>query len=102
EITFQDVKFGLGTFMSRILGPVFQQLQQVTAPLADVFKILDIEVPGISDIMKLNKKGAFTIRDLAQLTAESGLLPPDWKFIVEMSLAGAAIGEAVQKSTYAN
>jgi hypothetical protein len=101
-VEFRDVKFGMGTFLSRIMAPLVSNLKQATAPAADVTSILDMEIPGISDLTKLNGAGSFTVRDLIQLTADAGQLPPDWQFITDMTLAATQVQQLIANSTIAN
>ena len=49
-IEFLAVSLDLGGFISDVLGPILTQVQKVTEPLEPIIEILQMRIPGISDL----------------------------------------------------
>jgi hypothetical protein len=82
DIEFRNVQFGMGAFISNILSPIVNVLQDITQPLAPIISILQTSIPGLSDLSEAVNLGPVSIESLAKLV--SGFLPADYQLIVDL------------------
>ena len=64
-VSFDNVSLDLGGFLTGILKPILTDIQDVTAPILPVLKILNKDLPGISDISEFFGGPAITLLSLA-------------------------------------
>jgi hypothetical protein len=69
EVSFDNVYLNLGHFISDLLTPVLQNIQDATDPLKPVLKVLNTPLPGLSDLSEAVGKGDVTLLTLAGLVA---------------------------------
>jgi hypothetical protein len=69
EVSFDNVYLNLGHFISDLLMPVLQNIQDATDPLKPVLKVLNTPLPGLSDLSQAVGKGDVTLLTLAGLVA---------------------------------
>lgn len=50
-VSFGDVSVDLGSFFDKVVKPVFQQINDVLAPVQPVLDLLSTEVPGVSELL---------------------------------------------------
>jgi hypothetical protein len=86
DIEFRNVQFGVGTFVSNLLRPIVNTVQEVTQPLKPILDILAAEIPGLSDISEAANLGPVSLESLAALASAAGVLPPDYQLLVDLAL----------------
>src|SRR5262249_8590462 len=52
-VEFNNVHLQLGSYITNLVGPAIEKVQQLTAPVKDFFEYLGKPIPGISDLAKL-------------------------------------------------
>ncbi|MFV2065405.1 MAG: SdrD B-like domain-containing protein, partial [Pirellulales bacterium] len=65
ELEFRDITLNFGDFISRIIGPVVQDVDDLIEPIKPVVKFLTAEVPGLTQLSQLAGRGPVTFFDLA-------------------------------------
>lgn len=86
DVQFRSVQFGMGTFLSEVLRPIVNTVQDVTKPLKPILDILSAELPGISDISTAAGLPPVSIESLAKLAESTGFLPPDYQLLLDVAL----------------
>src|SRR5206468_10328542 len=74
-IAFNNVRMGLGSFLSDIMGPVVRVVQTLTVPLQPVISVLNEPIPGLSDLSKAVGSGDVSLLTLAKVASSTGALP---------------------------
>ena len=69
EVSFDNVYLNLGHFISDLLMPVLQNIQDATDPLKPVLKVLNTPLPGLTDLSQAVGQGDVTLLTLAGLVA---------------------------------
>ena len=64
-VAFDNVSLTFGTFLSNVLRPALDAVQDAIDPVEPVFDLLGTEVPGISDLSEAAGEGPITMADLA-------------------------------------
>src|SRR5262249_11889527 len=83
-VSFSGVKLDIGQFLSGIVRPVFNTIQDVTAPLEPLLEVIDKPLPGISDISRSLGGGSVTILNLAKTAADLAGFGPEAAVIADI------------------
>jgi hypothetical protein len=94
-VSFHDVSFTLGSFLSGMVGPVMRDVQKVSKTMQPVVDILKTTVPGISDLSQAVGGPELTIKDLMKLAAATDQLPPDIDRFLELVTTASDIVERI-------
>ncbi len=95
EVEFKNVKFGLGTYLSGVMKPVFDVAQGVMTPLEPILDILSARIPGLSDLAEKAGFGSVDLIKLAQLASATGAVPPEYQLLIELVSTLNGIHEAI-------
>ncbi len=71
DVSFENVTLDLGQFLSGVIEPVLNVIQDVTSPLEPVLKVIDAPIPGLSDISRFLGEGNITLLGLATVAAQA-------------------------------
>jgi Ca2+-binding RTX toxin-like protein len=83
---FKNVRVNLGTYLTNMVGPAVQKIQQFTEPFKDFFELLDEPIPVISDIAKVvGDNDGVSLLDVATILQNTGVIPPDYSALVTLS-----------------
>jgi hypothetical protein len=77
-VEFNQVQLELGSFLSKVLGPVVDTVQKATAPLRPVLAVLNFPLPVLSNLSNAIGQGDISLLTLARVAASTHTLPPDW------------------------
>ena len=66
-VTFEQVSFNLGTFLSQFVNPIVQNIQTFTRPLQPLFDVLTTPLPGLSDLSHLIGQGDVDLLGIAKV-----------------------------------
>ncbi|MFO0844823.1 MAG: LamG-like jellyroll fold domain-containing protein [Gemmataceae bacterium] len=83
SVRFDNVQFGLGSFLGNMTRPIADTIKKITDPLKPVFTVLATKIPGISDLTEAAGLGETSLLKLAQLANGFGLLPPSYGILVD-------------------
>lgn len=65
-IEFDNVQLQLGSFISKLLVPILNDIQEVTQPLQPIIDALKAPIPGLSDISHSIGQGDVSLESLAK------------------------------------
>src|SRR5262249_3735429 len=85
-VKFDNVQFGLGSFLGNMVQPVADFIQQITVPVAPIYTLLAAPIPGLSDLSEAAGLGTITLEKLAALAVAGKVLPPDYQLLAELSI----------------
>jgi hypothetical protein len=83
SVSFTNVQLDLGSFLSNLMKPLVQTIQDVTAPIQPILAILNKPIPGLSDL----GQGDVTLVSLVNELKGLAQLPPDWQAVISMATA---------------
>ena len=95
RVSFDNVSIGLGSLLSRSIGPIVKTIQQLSAPLQPVLDLLDAPIPGLSDV----GVGKVNLLKLAKLAQSADALPPHLQLITKIALEVATLHAYVSRMT---
>lgn len=64
-LSLDDVRLNFGDFLSHIIGPIVEDVNDAIEPVRPIIDFLQEEIPGISDMSRLAGGGPVTVLDLA-------------------------------------
>jgi Ca2+-binding RTX toxin-like protein len=85
QFSYDNVSFELGSFLSNFVGPIIQDIQIFTQPLAPLLAVLNFPLPGLTDLSHLIGKGNVTLLAIAKEAAEVGAFGPGIDEAVELA-----------------
>ncbi|MFL5329817.1 MAG: hypothetical protein ACJ8C4_12975 [Gemmataceae bacterium] len=75
-VAFDNVRMQIGSYITKLIGPTVEKVQQLTAPVKDFFEYLGKPLPGISDLAKLvGDDDGVSILDIAGIAAKKAPEP---------------------------
>ena len=69
-VSFDNVSLTFGSFLSNMLRPALEPIQDSLDPISPVLELLNTEVPGISDLAEAGGLGPITVMDLAVIGSQ--------------------------------
>ena len=83
---FRNVSFSFGDFLSQVVKPVAEKVQQITAPLQPFIKAVTTPLPLISDLAEvLGDKNGVSLLDIAGIANGSGQIPQPYSTYVSLA-----------------
>ncbi|RIK79159.1 MAG: hypothetical protein DCC68_13670 [Planctomycetota bacterium] len=64
-LSLDDIRLNFGDFLSHIIGPIVEDVNDAIEPVRPIIEFLQAEIPGISDMSRLAGGGPVTVLDLA-------------------------------------
>lgn len=86
SVAFNNIRFGLGSFLGSMVKPIAEKVQLITAPMTPVYELLRAKLPGLSDLSEAVGTGSITLDKLANLAVASKVLPPDYQLLADIGI----------------
>lgn len=99
-VEFQNIEFGLGSFLSSMVQPVANLVDKLTAPLAPVYQLMQTPLPGLSDLADAAGLPPITLDTLAAAAVNLQILPPDYQLLAELGLRLHALVEIIRSTSF--
>ncbi len=98
KVSFNDVRVNLGSYLTNMVGPVIQKVQQLVDPYKDFFNFLASPVPVVSDLAKLiGKDDGISLLDIAGYIGGSGAVPPDYATLITVAKDVIKVTNVIEK-----
>jgi Ca2+-binding RTX toxin-like protein len=86
EAGFKQVSFSFGDYLSQLVKPVVEKIQQITSPLQPFIKVVTTPLPLISDLAEvLGDKNGVTLLDIVGVVNGSGKIPEPYSTYVSLA-----------------
>src|SRR5581483_6099221 len=76
DVSYNNVSFELGSFISSFVGPIIKDIQIFTQPIQPIIDVLTLPLPALSDLSHVIGQGDITILGVAKVAAALGLFGP--------------------------
>jgi Ca2+-binding RTX toxin-like protein len=76
DVSYTNVSFELGSFLSSFVGPIIKDIQIFTEPIQPIIDVLTLPLPALSDLSHVIGQGDITILGVAKVAAALGLFGP--------------------------
>jgi Ca2+-binding RTX toxin-like protein len=83
-VSYNNVGFELGTFLTKFIGPLLKDIQVFTKPMEPINDVLTTPLPGLSDLSHVIGGGDVTILGIAEAYAASGAAGPTFGKLIEL------------------
>ncbi len=89
SVALNDVRLELGTFLSNLIGPIVESVNDFLEPIKPIIEFLQTEIPVISDVSEFLGQGSVTVLDVIGFFADAG----DFDAVVDfIDMLGQVIG----------
>ena len=99
-VAFNDVAFGLGSYLGSMVQPIANAIDEITAPLAPVYAVMQAPLPGLSDLSEAAGSGPITIDTLVALAVNAQVLPPDYQLLADLGLRLHDLVELIRSAQF--
>jgi hypothetical protein len=99
-VEFRNVQFGLGSFLGSMVKPIANLVDQLTAPLAPVYALLQTPLPGLSNLAQAIGLGPVTLDTLAAAAVNLQVLPPDYQLLANLGLRLHTLVELIRSANF--
>jgi hypothetical protein len=99
-VEFRNVQFGLGSFLGSMVKPIANLVDQLTAPLAPVYALLQTPLPGLSNLVQAVGLGPITLDTLAAAAVNLQVLPPDYQLLANLGLRLHTLVELIRSANF--
>jgi Ca2+-binding RTX toxin-like protein len=98
QVAFNNVKVNLGTYVTQMIAPTIEKVQQFVEPYKDFFKMLGEPIPVVSDLAEVfGDNDGVSILDLAQIASATGVIPPDYSALVTIGTKVVQVTNVIEQ-----
>ncbi|QJW98401.1 beta strand repeat-containing protein [Frigoriglobus tundricola] len=99
-VAFNNVEFGLGSFLGSMVQPLANAVDQITAPLAPLYALMQAPLPGLSDLSEAAGGGAVSVDTLLSAAVAANVLPPDYQLLADLGIRLHDLVELIRKAQF--
>ena len=99
-VEFDNIKLGMGSFLGSMMQPLANAIDEITAPLAPVYAMMEAPLPGLSNLATAVGLQPVTLDTILAVAVNSDLFPPDYQLLAQLGLRLHTLVEIIRNTTF--